>query len=82
MRKLPPAHPSRRPIIGRIDDAAKSLNPLLILVAAILAIVDISAYSALELGRRYRPQSEVTPPDDAPATRQPGDISSSPVAPS
>jgi len=81
MRKLPPAHPSRRPIIGRIDDAAKSLNPLLILVAAILAIVDLSGYSALELGRRYRPQSEAAPAN-VPATPQPGDISSSPVAPS
>jgi hypothetical protein len=81
MRKLPPAHPSRRPIIGRIDDAAKNLNPLLILIAAILAIVDISGYSALELGRRYRPQPEVTPAD-LPAAPQPGDTPSSPVAPS
>jgi hypothetical protein len=64
-----------------MDDAAKSLNPLLILVAAILAIVDISGYSARELGRRYRPQS-VAAPADVPATPQKGDISSSPVAPS
>jgi hypothetical protein len=81
MRKLPPAHPSRQPIIGRIDDAAKSLNPLLILIAAILAIVDISGYSAQELGRRYRSQPEVTPVD-LPAAPRPDDSPSSPVAPS
>jgi hypothetical protein len=81
MRKLPPAHPSRRPIIGRIDDAAKNLNPLLLLVAAILAIVDISGYSAQELGRRYRPQPEVTPVD-LPVAPLPDDSPSSPVAPS
>jgi hypothetical protein len=81
MRKLPPAHPSRRPIIGRIDGAAKSLNPLLILVAAILAIIDISGYSALELGRRYRSQPAVTPVD-LPAAPRPDDTASSPVAPS
>jgi hypothetical protein len=81
MRKLPPAYPPRRPIIGRIDDAAKSLNPLLILIAAVLAIVDISGYSAQELGRRYRPQPEVTPVD-LPAPPRPDDNASSPVAPS
>jgi hypothetical protein len=79
MEKRPPAHPPWRPIIGRIDDAARRLNPLLVLVAAILAIVNISGYSALELGRRYRAPPEVTPVD-LPAAPGPGDTS--PVAPS
>jgi hypothetical protein len=78
METRPPAHPSRRPIIGRIDDAAKSLNPPLVFIAALLAIVDISGYSALELGRRCRPQQEVTPVD-LPAAPAPADTS--PVAP-
>jgi len=81
MWKLPRVHPSRRPIIGRINDAAEKLNPLLILIAAILAIVDISGYSALELGRRYRSQLEA-PPAHLPAAPRPDEISSSPVAPS
>jgi hypothetical protein len=79
METRPPAHPPWRPIIGRIDEAAKRLNPLLVLIAAILAIVDISGYSAVELGRRYRPQPEATPVG-LPAAPGPGDTS--PVAPS
>jgi hypothetical protein len=79
MEKRSAAHPPRRPIIGRIDDAAKSLNPPLVFIAALLAIVNISGYSALELGRRCRPQQEVAPVD-LPAAPAPGNTS--PVAPS
>jgi hypothetical protein len=79
MERRPPTHPPWWPIIGRVDDAARRLNPLLVLVAAILAIVNISGYSALELGRRYQPPPEITPVDRPAA---PGPADTSPVAPS
>ena len=57
---LPPGDIWRWPIIDRMDRVAGKINPLLVIVAALLAIIDISCYSALEIGRRRPPQPAVT----------------------
>lgn len=50
-----PGEIRRRPIWGRIDRAAELLNPLLVMAAALLALINLSVYSALEIARYYPP---------------------------
>jgi len=42
-----------RPVADRIDRTAGKLNPLLVIVAVMLALIDLSAYSALAIARRH-----------------------------
>ncbi len=50
---LPPPRRRREPILDRLDRAAGSINPLLILIAIILAILDVGCGAALEISRLY-----------------------------
>ena len=43
--------PRRRAIVAQLNRAARTLNPLLVVIAVGLAILDLSCYAALELGR-------------------------------
>jgi hypothetical protein len=58
------AESKRRPIWERIDHAAEGMNPLLVVAAALLALVNLSVYSALEIARHCPPQKH----EAAPAT--------------
>jgi hypothetical protein len=50
-----PGEIRRRPIWQRIDHAAELMNPLLVMAAALLALVNLSVYSALEIARHCPP---------------------------
>jgi hypothetical protein len=56
-----------RSVFSRIDQTAKWLNPLLAVAAALLALIDLSVYSALEISRRYPPRPAAGQPAGAPA---------------
>ena len=43
----------REPILERLDRVAQQLNPLLIVIVIGLAILNISCYAALEIGRLH-----------------------------
>ena len=68
---LPPGYVCRWPIVERMNRAAEKINPLLVIVIALLAIIDISCYSALEIGRRHPPRSGVNETVARPATAHP-----------
>jgi hypothetical protein len=57
----------RRPIFGRIDQAARWINPLLVVAAVLLALIDLSCYTAIEIARRHPPR----PMSDAPGAVSP-----------
>jgi hypothetical protein len=66
-----PGEIRRRPIWERIDHAAGLMNPLLVIAAALLALINLSVYSALEIARHYPPKQEAAPdhPVGAPPTQ-------------
>jgi len=51
----PPGWDERAAIVHRLDRAARNLNPLLIVVVIVLAIVNFSCYTALEIARLHPP---------------------------
>ena len=61
-----PGEIRQRPIWERIDRAARLMNPLLVLAAALLALVDLSVYSALEIARHCPPPRHEAAPPAAP----------------
>jgi hypothetical protein len=56
----------RRPIFARMDRAAKKINPLLVVVLVMLAIIDLGWYWALELSRWQLSRPAASPVSDAP----------------
>ena len=69
-RGLPSGQMWRRPIIARIDRTAKKLNPLLVIVAVMLGLIDLSCYSALAIARWHPPRPDAgesaSPPSTSP----------------
>jgi hypothetical protein len=57
------------PILDRLDRAAARLNPLLILLAMMLGLLDVSCWSALHLAR-------VQPVPQQVGQTDPGDVAS------
>jgi hypothetical protein len=72
-----PGEIRRRPIWERIDHAAELMNPLLVVAAALLALINLSVYSAFEIARRYPPHPVAEKPADPP-TVAPGHLVVSP----
>ena len=64
---LPSGEVWRRPIFGRMDRTAKKINPLLVIVVVMLAIIDLSCYSALAISRRHPPRPDASQPAAQPA---------------
>lgn len=50
-----PSEIRRRSIWERIDRVAGMMNPLLVVAAALLALINLSIYSALEIARHCPP---------------------------
>jgi hypothetical protein len=49
----PPGRGEREPVWRWLDRAAENLNPVLLVVAIMLAILTVSCYAALEIGRLH-----------------------------
>ncbi len=67
MRAPPPRHRRREPILDRLDRVAGEINPFLIILVIMLALLNISCYAAIEIGRLYPPRAEPSQPP-APAS--------------
>jgi hypothetical protein len=57
-----PGEIRRRTIWERIDHAAELMNPLLVVAAALLALINLSVYSALEIARHCPPPTHEAVP--------------------
>ena len=55
-----------------MDHVAALMNPLLVVAAALLALINLSVYSALEIARLYPPRPAVEQPVGTPAAPTPG----------
>jgi len=55
-----PGELRRRPIWERIDHAAGLMNPLLVIAAALLALINLSVSSAFEIARHCPPPRHET----------------------
>jgi len=58
----PPRHRRREPILDRLGRVAGEINPFLIIVVIMLALLNISCYAAIEIGRLYPPRAEPSHP--------------------
>jgi hypothetical protein len=70
MRRAMPPGNGRWPLLERVDRLARKLNPILVVVIIVLAILDVSCYTALQIGRLHPPRP-VPPPPAASVTHLP-----------
>jgi hypothetical protein len=42
-----------RPIVHRLDRAAELINPLLLIVVVVLALIDVSCFTALHIAQQH-----------------------------
>ena len=55
IKRREPSQQHRRPgaVVGRLDRVAKQLNPILIVIALGLAVLNVSVFAALRLSRLH-----------------------------
>ena len=69
-RELPSLRGTLKPLADRLDRAAEAINPLLLMLAIVLAVLDAGCYMALAIGELHlsRPGMSVETPS-APLSR-------------